>query len=196
MPRETQTKEAVLLVAKRLFAQHGFTGASMELIARSVGIKKASLYTHYKTKDEIFLRTLLGIVKDHTEAMVHLVRVNTVDSTIESLKKIFVAYVNHCYKNLDVEFWTRFYYFPPEHLRPEILKTTFEYEDQFKALLKQIVVRGIERTELRSIDPDQFLFAFYHMLIGLVMSLDEYDDHGPESNAQRCVETFLSGFTP
>lgn len=50
---EKTTKEKIFEDAIDLFAQKGFDATSMREIAEAVGIKKASLYSHYKSKDEI-----------------------------------------------------------------------------------------------------------------------------------------------
>lgn len=53
MKSEKTTKERIFEAAIDLFAQKGFDATSMREIAEAVGIKKASLYSHYKSKDEI-----------------------------------------------------------------------------------------------------------------------------------------------
>lgn len=50
---EKTTKEKIFEAAIDLFAQKGFDATSMREIAETVGIKKASMYSHYKSKDEI-----------------------------------------------------------------------------------------------------------------------------------------------
>ncbi|MGZ7050027.1 MAG: TetR/AcrR family transcriptional regulator [Methanobacterium sp.] len=50
---EKNTKERIFDAAIQLFAQYGFEGTSMREIAEEVGIKKASMYSHFKSKDEI-----------------------------------------------------------------------------------------------------------------------------------------------
>lgn len=48
------TKEKILLQALSLFAKRGYDGASMSDIAAPLGITKAALYKHFKSKQEIF----------------------------------------------------------------------------------------------------------------------------------------------
>lgn len=48
------TKNRILYESLRLFAHKGYDGVSMREIAAAVGIKGASLYNHYKGKEEIF----------------------------------------------------------------------------------------------------------------------------------------------
>jgi AcrR family transcriptional regulator len=55
---EKKTKERIFEAAIDLFAQKGFNATSMREIAEAVGIKKASMYSHYKSKDEILEKIL------------------------------------------------------------------------------------------------------------------------------------------
>ena len=48
MAREN-TKQQILEAALELFSEKGFEASSMSEIADTVGIKKASLYCHYRT---------------------------------------------------------------------------------------------------------------------------------------------------
>jgi AcrR family transcriptional regulator len=50
---EKTTKERIFEVALDLFSQKGFDAVSMREIAEAVGIKKASLYSHFSGKDEL-----------------------------------------------------------------------------------------------------------------------------------------------
>ena len=51
--REKNTKECILEEAIKLFAQSGYMGTSMNDIATKLGVTKAALYKHYKSKQEI-----------------------------------------------------------------------------------------------------------------------------------------------
>ena len=51
--REKNTKERILEEALKLFSQSGYMGTSMNDIAAELGVTKAALYKHYKSKQEI-----------------------------------------------------------------------------------------------------------------------------------------------
>ena len=54
----------VLNAALALFAEHGVGGTSIRMIADAIGVTKAAIYFHFKTKDEIVLAAAgLGFAK-------------------------------------------------------------------------------------------------------------------------------------
>jgi AcrR family transcriptional regulator len=50
---DTDTKQKILKTTGELFSQRGYFGVSMQDIAGELGITKAALYYHYKSKDEL-----------------------------------------------------------------------------------------------------------------------------------------------
>jgi AcrR family transcriptional regulator len=57
-------KEEILDVATSLFAAHGFEGASMNDVAERVGMRKASLFYHFATKDALYEAVLDRLVRE------------------------------------------------------------------------------------------------------------------------------------
>lgn len=56
------SKEKIILAAIEIFAQKGKHGASMEEIASKAGVNKALLYYYFKSKDNLFQKTLTEIL--------------------------------------------------------------------------------------------------------------------------------------
>ncbi len=48
------TREAILKTAEEMFAAHGYHGTSLQKLAAKVGIRKASLFHHFKNKQSIY----------------------------------------------------------------------------------------------------------------------------------------------
>jgi AcrR family transcriptional regulator len=51
--KTSRTKDRILVIAGRLFAQQGYTGTSIADIARELGTTTAALYYHFSSKAEI-----------------------------------------------------------------------------------------------------------------------------------------------
>lgn len=69
--------QRILDQATRLFARHGFVGASLRDIARAVGIRKPSLLYHFPSKDELRQRVLDQMLAHWNEAVPRILRAAT-----------------------------------------------------------------------------------------------------------------------
>ena len=66
MMKKMPTKERILYAALNLFAEKGYDGVGVDLIAENAGLKGPSLYRHYKGKEDI-LNSLIDLVALHYE---------------------------------------------------------------------------------------------------------------------------------
>lgn len=49
----SETRQAIIVAADRLFYEHGFAATSFADIAEAVGLSRGNFYYHFKTKDEL-----------------------------------------------------------------------------------------------------------------------------------------------
>ncbi|MDD4493701.1 MAG: TetR/AcrR family transcriptional regulator [Eubacteriales bacterium] len=68
------TKELILQTALRLFSEHGYDGVSMRDLASEVGIKAASIYNHFSSKEDVF-NSLFVEMQNRYEQIVNIVNV-------------------------------------------------------------------------------------------------------------------------
>jgi AcrR family transcriptional regulator len=69
--RRTPAQSRILQAALDLFADHGVSGTSLQMIADAVGVTKAAVYHKFKTKDEIVIavaESQLAKLEDALEA--------------------------------------------------------------------------------------------------------------------------------
>jgi AcrR family transcriptional regulator len=67
----TAAQARILAAALDLFAAHGVSGTSLQMIADAVGVTKAAVYHQFKTKEEIVIAVTdmeLGLLEDALEA--------------------------------------------------------------------------------------------------------------------------------
>ena len=53
--QQAQTRERLLAAAERVFARHGYGGASIDLISAEAGYSKGAIYSNFESKEDVFL---------------------------------------------------------------------------------------------------------------------------------------------
>jgi len=61
-PQPKPRKEEILDVATRHFAERGYEGTSMNDVAEAVGVRKASLFYHFETKEALYEAVLNRLI--------------------------------------------------------------------------------------------------------------------------------------
>ena len=54
-------------VALTKFIEQGYEGTSLSDVANEVGIKKQSIYSHFKSKEELFITVMNDVIKEESE---------------------------------------------------------------------------------------------------------------------------------
>src|SRR5271163_682163 len=73
MSKSDSKRQAILESAYRLFRAHGFDGTSMTDITTQVGGSKATLYSHFPSKEELFVECMMAALENYmSDTLKHL----------------------------------------------------------------------------------------------------------------------------
>ena len=172
------TKEKIITEAARLFMKQGFAGTSVADIGSAVGISASSLFSHFKSKEEIYQcaveKYILSLPTPQKKFE---------DCTTLSLQKFIDCYLQIISDSMDmvqdivqdgrkshVEY---FYFLLESSLRNEESREKLIDLDQKEIKLwKSIVERAQEKGEVRKdIPSDAIAETFYYAFIGASSSL-------------------------
>ncbi len=187
------TKERIFQAALKTFALQGFEGARMDKIAAEVGINKASLYFHFKSKEEIFRELFQDIIQKYRDKMKTIVTGYKDLPCKERLKAIYTEYLEYNLDNAEMDFWNRVYYLPPSNLREEIISITSESKQEFVSDLTCIMEDGIKQKELRPMDPSHMANTFYYILTCIDLSSGLMNKEQALLDMDSCFEVLWSG---
>lgn len=89
-PSADKTRKVILKAAEKLFAQKGFSGASISEIAKNAKINQSLIYHHFRNKEGLWKEVKLAISARYYETY------NPVDlATKQDLKKFLRHFVNN-----------------------------------------------------------------------------------------------------
>ncbi|NLK65708.1 MAG: TetR/AcrR family transcriptional regulator [Tissierellia bacterium] len=187
------TKERIFEAALKAFALHGYEGARMDKIAAEVNINKATLYFHFKSKEDIFRELFQNIVQKYRDKMKAIVTGCKDMPCKECLKTIYREYLEYNLNNAEMDFWNRIYYLPPVDLREEIISITSESKKEFVANLTCIMEEGIKQKELRSMNPSHMAYTFYNILTCIDLSSGLMSKEQALQEMDCCFEVLWNG---
>src|ERR1700716_3028121 len=113
-------RQGILSRSATLFAEQGFTGTSIPMIAEACGVSKALMYHYYRSKDAV----LFDLLQDHLQNLVIAVEAaaQSADDGRERLFAISAALLE-AYRGADAEHQVQIASLkPPPPAQPELLK--------------------------------------------------------------------------
>lgn len=158
-----QRKQEILKSAAGLFAEKGFTNATLEEIAASSEFGIGTIYNYFQNKEEIFRNIIESILDSNLEIVSATDRATT--GLVDFLKTYTRSVFEYFVGNRD-ELLLLVSYFTgigekPVHLNQDCFK---DKNCQIEDILKKRIQEGIEKGEIRNINAEYFRY-FYHTLV-------------------------------
>lgn len=164
------TKEKIKKAALSSFAQKGYEGATMQEIAEAVGINKASIYNHYKGKEDLFLAVYDDVAIEYEKLLKRMIRDSEDMEIPDKLLHMFKEYILFYYKDLHISlFWTQCLIFAPHELREKLHTDIVKREEPFEKKMLEILGEGMHRGIIRRDIPSKMLLSYRAMRDGLLL---------------------------
>ncbi len=163
-------KEEIIRVATKLFKEKGYSAVTMRDIAKSMGIKAASLYNHINSKQDILKTIIISLAEQFTAGMLEIK--SSGESCVNKLKAIIKLHVTLSSQNIYGMSSLNNDWMHLEEQMPYYIKLRSEYEDDFKNILEQ----GIGKGELINVKPDVMMFSILTTLRSLYLWIPKKED--------------------
>lgn len=160
------TRQKIKDAALALFVKDGYEGASISEITKTVKIKPASLYSHFESKEKLFLEIFHDLLHAKLNNIDRLKEQIAEKEAKEQLFILFNNYYEWIHKDkYEMIFWKRTALFPPSFLREITHEELINYETKYvNTLLKPIFSKGVKLGSLRNQDVDNFVVAFLNLM--------------------------------
>jgi AcrR family transcriptional regulator len=158
--------DQIAKVALRHFTEHGYEGTSLSDIGEEVGIKKQSIYSHFKSKDELFITVMNEVIASETKFMHGFFSEDSPD--VKENLKDFILLLKNRYSSSgenNIKFILRMAYMPPAHLEEGVIVNF----NKFFLELEELINR--ELSNEFKVKAGNATLAFMTMLDGLLVAL-------------------------
>lgn len=166
------TKERIIEDALKLFAKNGYVGTTMEDLGFSVGIKKPSIYSHFKNKDEIFIEVIRKTMAADVEFIRQMLETYDVEDVKGFFENYFIKYAERCHSPGQLEHvkvLKRCALYPPPTLRQETADLFEEHYFRIESMITPVIIDAMEKGSLRKISPGYVVDVFHFVMDGIFM---------------------------
>jgi AcrR family transcriptional regulator len=144
-PRAKQTRGDLLAAAARVFAERGFTGATVDDVAEAAGCSKGAYYFHFASKEEALLTLLDDWARDEHDRLETAQREAAPGEGPRALVEALLAPDPWASPGLILEFWTQ----------GERSREVSQRLARVQASWRRALIEGFERTALApGVTPD------------------------------------------
>jgi AcrR family transcriptional regulator len=153
--------------AEELFLKFGYTSVSVDQIAKEAGISKMTIYKHFHSKEELFIKVLMNITDHHTKMII-----GKIDERYHTFEKIETLYAYM----LEVNSLLSPILIKDIMDRASILQILVAYKEQRTLeTWRRIVEDGIQKKEIRELDID-FISNLLLYMPTMFMKTNDYLD--------------------
>ena len=163
------TKEKIKQAARSVFAKKGYEGSTMNEIAEAVGINKASIYNHYKGKEDLYFAVYQDAAREYEILNERVIKDSENMQIPDRLRYIFEQQILYYYRDPESQsFWNQITLFTPPVLSQEFWTDIVEREEYFQKQMEEIFLQGMRQGIIRKDDPARLMMFFRAMKEGLL----------------------------
>lgn len=167
-------KEEILKATGTLFSQKGYH-LSVSDIATQVSIKPPSIYSHFKSKDEIIEQVILNEIENFYGTILNqyldIISTSTCKEQLEHIFNDVLAY----FSDIDrLRFWRNIPSIENDWLKEKCKTIIREHEVRFNKNIEELFSRAIEQHEMKQSVHEGHKLLFLAMVQGLLSRLYMY----------------------
>jgi AcrR family transcriptional regulator len=184
------TRDEILEASAQIFSQKGYHGTSMQDIALSVNLQKASIYHHVSSKQQILFELLnqaLDLLSEKVEGVIE-----GPGSPDERLRRAICMYLSTLTANQDLASVLLLEY---RSLEPRYLDRHIPRRDRFEQIWRDLIQDGVNDGVFACDHPSLSARALLGILNWTVTWFRQDGPMSAEEIADQLADLFLMGLT-
>lgn len=164
-------REMILDAAHRLFKEKGYEASTVDEIAALAELGKGTIYSYFKSKDEIYLAILekgLESLQEQMELATH-----NPESAVTALYQLFAIFIQYHHERSELaeSFYMQVDPQISNRLRA-LVKGLKNKAVQWTELVSRVLTLGVERGELAPCEVDKTAKVIVGVVLGMILQLE------------------------
>ncbi|MBD8005384.1 TetR/AcrR family transcriptional regulator [Bacillus norwichensis] len=180
----SQTVNKIKKTALFYISKYGYEGTTLKDIAQKVGIKTPSIYSHFNSKEQLFLSIIKDLKLKERESLMKLVLELRKKPIDEVIRAFFYFYTD----SNNIASWQiilkQILMHPPASLLQILRKDFEELEKEISIQLSEFFQIGREEGWIKNEDTEQLISLFFTLIDGLLVEQNLYDSEKYEQRRE------------
>lgn len=173
-------KQEIIEAAFELFCEKGYH-LSLSEIANAVGIKTPSLYSHFKSKDEILDQMIHEEIYRYYQVLEDKIKEIKLMKIKDAMKNLFAFFIDYFSEYKRLRFWRTIPLIPNEQLRNTSSRLIKEKDNEYKQQLLAYFMKGVSDGDLKPDATERTLHLYLCMIQGVLDAMllypNDYKDN-------------------
>lgn len=172
---EATTLDKIKRISLRLFNEKGYEGTSLKDIFNEIGISAPSFYYYYASKKDLYVELMKTSQEDSAKYIMDRIEKSKDKAIGQRLYDLLASIVDYSFeKREEAMFIFRSALFPNHEFRSDLDEQSKKWRNAYQEEVRKIIEEGQKKgVFISDIDPDVILSSFFHLVIGMVCSIED-----------------------
>lgn len=162
-------KEEIINAMEKLFSKIGYSSSISDL-AKAVGLKPSSIYSHFESKDQIIYQVLMRETQTYYNLFLEKFNFLKGKDTENCLKELFFFTFNYYRKNNKLSLWTHVGHISNLELKRQILELKEDTERKTGLIIYDIFISGAKNKEIKEDNLEGAILLYFASLSGGIVT--------------------------
>lgn len=188
-------KQLIKNVALDLFGQKGYEDTSLAEIAKEVGIKKPSIYNHFRSKEDLFIDVLEDLIVSEVTAYRNTEVAMNHQEPLKNVRVLFDLFCQRLMTTKEALLWKRVTFFPPEQFKDLIQEQFIHLEKVTTSILVSVYKEGVNQGMFQEVTEDDFVASFLCLVDGVFLEHHYYTNEIFQQRIESAWKVYALGIS-
>ncbi|UXH44840.1 TetR/AcrR family transcriptional regulator [Rossellomorea vietnamensis] len=188
-------KQLIKNVALELFGQKGYEDTPLAEIAKEVGIKKPSIYNHFRSKEDLFIEVLEDLIVSEVAAYRKTEVTMNHQEPLKNVRVLFDLFCQRLMTTKEALLWKRVTFFPPVQFKDLIQEHFIHLEKVATSILISVYKEGINQKMFQEVTEDEFVASFLCLVDGVFLEHHYYTEEIFQQRIESAWKVYALGLS-